>query len=59
VDFQADKTKEKGSDDEDAKTEKNIDSKQKKFDQEQHATIEKSDITTPTGGYHDKAQKVY
>jgi len=39
------------------KTEKNIDSKQRKFDKEQDATLQKSEITAPTGGYQDPAPK--
>jgi len=29
----------------------------KKFDKQQDATIQKSEITAPPGGYHDTAQK--
>ncbi|CAF1454452.1 unnamed protein product [Adineta ricciae] len=39
------------------KTEQNIDSKQKKFDKEQDSSIQKSEITTPPGGYQDSAQQ--
>ncbi|CAF1464722.1 unnamed protein product, partial [Adineta steineri] len=46
----------KGSDD-DEKKEKNIDSKTKKFDKEQDATLQKSEITSTAGGYQDSAQK--
>ncbi len=57
--FQVDQTKGKQNDsDDDEKTEQNIDSKQKKFDKEQDASIQKSEITSTPGGYQDSAQKV-
>ena len=37
---------------------KNIDSKQRKFDKEQDATLQKSEITASSGGYQDPAPKV-
>ena len=37
---------------------KNIDSKQKKFEQEQQASLQKSEVTSQCGIYHDPATKV-
>jgi hypothetical protein len=45
-------------DEDDEKTEKNIDSKQRKFDKEQDATLQKSEITVQSGGYQDPAPEV-
>ncbi|UJR20825.1 hypothetical protein I4U23_023936 [Adineta vaga] len=52
------KSKDKKNDDDDGeKTEQNIDSKQKKFDKEQDATLQKSEITASSGGYRDPAPR--
>lgn len=38
--------------------EKNIDSKQKRFEQEQDATLQQSSIASQTGAYQDPISKV-
>ncbi len=49
----------KGKQNDDEKTEQNIDSKQHKFEKEQDATLQKSEITSASGGaYQDIAQEV-
>ncbi len=49
----------KGKQNDDEKTEQNIDSKQNKFEKEQDATLQKSEITSSSGGaYQDIAQEV-
>ena len=56
--FQNTDNSEAKGDDEKSDEDKNIDSKQKQFEDEQQVTLDKSGITKSSGGYQDQAQKV-